>query len=153
MRVPVMCARLERCFYDTRNAPASWEAFLAKQQDSVGFVRGLSSPSSSDLTCVVHEDGCAHAFGCASAAFGLYAEFDERAIALSCGFALGIWTIMQQDTPSVGQKSLQDDDEEEPAPAQHVALLHGQPPMILHALLRTASASLAARGSNTGGRA
>ena len=42
-RVPGMCARLNRCFYGTRDAPARWEAFLAEQLTLMGFTRGKAS--------------------------------------------------------------------------------------------------------------
>ena len=56
-----MCARLRRSLYGTRDAPARWEAFLSKQLEGKGFVRGSASPccyrhSSKDLSCVVHGD-------------------------------------------------------------------------------------------------
>ena len=61
VRVPGMCARLRRSLYGTRDAPARWEAFLSKQLEGKGFVRGSASPccyrhSSKDLSCVVHGD-------------------------------------------------------------------------------------------------
>ena len=43
-RKPGMCARLRRCLYGTRDAPARWEAFLAAELVKMGFVQGLSSP-------------------------------------------------------------------------------------------------------------
>ena len=54
-RVSGMCARLNRCFYGTRDASARWEV---KQ---MGFVRGKASPccyrhTTRDLRCVVHGD-------------------------------------------------------------------------------------------------
>ena len=42
--VPGMCSRLNRCLYGTRDAPARWEAFLAKQLALMGFKRGKASP-------------------------------------------------------------------------------------------------------------
>ena len=56
VRVPGM---LRRSLYGTRDALARWEAFLSKQLEDKGFVRGLASPccywhSSKDLSCVVH---------------------------------------------------------------------------------------------------
>ena len=58
-RVPGMCARLNRCLYGTRDAPARWEDFLATQLKAMGFDRGLASPccyqhSYRDLLCIVH---------------------------------------------------------------------------------------------------
>ena len=41
-QVPGMCARLNRCFYGTRDAPARWEAFLAEQLALMGFTRVTS---------------------------------------------------------------------------------------------------------------
>ena len=60
-QVPGMCARLNRCLYGTRDAPARWEAHLATQLIAMGFTRGLASPccfkhSKRDLRCVVHGD-------------------------------------------------------------------------------------------------
>ena len=59
--VPGMCSRLNRCLYGTRDAPARWEAFLAKQLALMGFKRGKASPccfrhKSRDLRCIVHGD-------------------------------------------------------------------------------------------------
>ena len=58
VRVPGM---LRRSLYGTRDALARWEAFLSKQLEGKGFVRGLASAccyrhSSKDLSCVVHGD-------------------------------------------------------------------------------------------------
>ena len=55
------CARLLRCLYGTRDAPARWEAFLAGELSSMGFIQGKASPccfihKSRDLACVVHGD-------------------------------------------------------------------------------------------------
>ena len=60
-RKPGMCARLRRCLYGTRDAPARWEAFLAAALCKMGFVQGLSSPCcfhhrEKQLRCVVHGD-------------------------------------------------------------------------------------------------
>ena len=60
-RVPGMCARLNRCFYGTRDAPARWEAFLAEQLTLMGFTRGKASTccyqhTARDLRCIVHGD-------------------------------------------------------------------------------------------------
>jgi hypothetical protein len=60
-QVPGMCARLIRCLYGTRDAPARWEAFLAQELGKMGFVRGKASPCcfnhmGCDLKCVVHGD-------------------------------------------------------------------------------------------------
>ena len=56
-----MCARLRRCLYGTRDAPARWEAFLSAELRKMGFVQGLASPCcfyhrEYDLRCVVHGD-------------------------------------------------------------------------------------------------
>jgi hypothetical protein len=56
-----MCARLRRCFYGTRDAPARWEAFLTAELRKMGFVQGLASPccfyhQEKQLRCVVHGD-------------------------------------------------------------------------------------------------
>jgi hypothetical protein len=56
-----MCARLRRCLYGTRDAPARWEAFLSAELRKMGFVQGLASPCcfehrERDLLCVVHGD-------------------------------------------------------------------------------------------------
>jgi hypothetical protein len=58
---PGMCARLRRCLYGTRDAPARWEAFLAGELEKMGFHRGKASPccfrhDSRDLRCIVHGD-------------------------------------------------------------------------------------------------
>ena len=60
-RKPGMCARLRRCLYGTRDAPARWEAFLAAELRKMGFGQGLSSPCcfyhrEKELRCVVHGD-------------------------------------------------------------------------------------------------
>ena len=60
-RKPGMCARLRRCLYGTRDAPARWEAFLTAELLKMGFVQGLSSPCcfhhrEKQLRCVVHGD-------------------------------------------------------------------------------------------------
>ena len=57
--VPGMCARLIRCFYGSRVAPARWEAFLAEQLKLMGFTRGKASTccyqhATRDLRCIVH---------------------------------------------------------------------------------------------------
>ena len=44
-RKPGMCARLHRCLYGTRDAPARWEAFLAAELRKMGFVQGLRRPA------------------------------------------------------------------------------------------------------------
>ena len=61
IRRPGMCARLKRCLYGTRDAPARWEAFLAAELEKHGFVQGVASPCcfrhrSRDVRCVVHGD-------------------------------------------------------------------------------------------------
>jgi hypothetical protein len=61
VRKPGMCARLRRCLYGTRDAPARWEKFLAAELAKMGFVQGLSSPCcfyhpQMELRCVVHGD-------------------------------------------------------------------------------------------------
>jgi hypothetical protein len=61
VRQPGMCARLRRCLYGTRDAPARWEAFLASELAKMGFERGKASPccfrhSTRDLRCIVHGD-------------------------------------------------------------------------------------------------
>ena len=58
---PGMCARLRRCLYGTRDAPARWEAFLAAELRKMGFAQGLASPCcfyhpERELRCVVHGD-------------------------------------------------------------------------------------------------
>jgi hypothetical protein len=60
-RQPGMCARLRRCLYGTRDAPARWEAFLAGELEKMGFERGRASPccfkhEARDLRCIVHGD-------------------------------------------------------------------------------------------------
>ena len=59
VRVPGVCARVRRSSHGIRSAPARWEAFLSKQLESKGFVRGLVGQrccqhSSKDRSCVVH---------------------------------------------------------------------------------------------------
>ncbi len=61
VRVPGMRARLKRCLCGTREAPARWEAFLAKELEAMGFIRVLASPCcyrhrKRDLRCVVQGD-------------------------------------------------------------------------------------------------
>ena len=61
VRVPGMCARLRRCLYGTRDAPARWEAFLAEELIKLGFKQGRSSSCcfrhpERKLRCVVHGD-------------------------------------------------------------------------------------------------
>ena len=61
IRKPGMCARLRRCLYGTRDAPARWEAFLAAELCRMGFAQGLASPccfyhQEKQLRCVVHGD-------------------------------------------------------------------------------------------------
>ena len=61
IRRPGVCARLKRCLYGTRDAPARWEAHLAKQLQSMGFLRGRASPCcfyhpQRGLRCLVHGD-------------------------------------------------------------------------------------------------
>ena len=56
-----MCARLNRCLYGTRDAPARWEAFLAEQLRFMWFRKGKASPccyehKTRDLRCIVHGD-------------------------------------------------------------------------------------------------
>jgi hypothetical protein len=65
---PGMCARLRRCLYGTRDAPARWEAFLAGELEKMGFHRGKASPccfrhDSRDLRCIVHGDDFVFAGG------------------------------------------------------------------------------------------
>ena len=60
-RAPGMCARLRRCLYGTRDAPARWEAFLAEELAKLGFTEGRSSSccfhhAGRKLQCVVHGD-------------------------------------------------------------------------------------------------
>ena len=55
------CARLRKCLYGTRDAPARWEALYTQKLQGMGFRRGLASAScfwhpSRDLRCVVHGD-------------------------------------------------------------------------------------------------
>ena len=64
-QVPGMCARLRRCLYGTRDAPARWEEYLSTQLQQIGFTRGLASPCcyqhcSRDLRCMVHGDDFVH---------------------------------------------------------------------------------------------
>jgi hypothetical protein len=61
VKEPGKCARLCRCLYGTRDAPARWEAFLASELEKMGFARGKASPccfnhTSSDIKCIVHGD-------------------------------------------------------------------------------------------------
>ena len=61
VRRPGRCARLKRCLYGTRDAPARWEAFLAGELQAMGMKQGKASPccfahDSRDLICVVHGD-------------------------------------------------------------------------------------------------
>jgi hypothetical protein len=61
VKQPGMCARLRRCLYGTRDAPARWEAFLAGELEKMGFEKGKASPCcfrhiSRDLRCIVHGD-------------------------------------------------------------------------------------------------
>jgi len=61
IRKPGYCGRLKRCLYGTRDAPARWEAFLAKELKRHGFVQGQASPCcfkhcQRDIQCVVHGD-------------------------------------------------------------------------------------------------
>jgi hypothetical protein len=61
IRRPGVCARLRRCLYGTRDAPARWEAFLAAELKKHGFSQGVASPccfchGARDLRCVVHGD-------------------------------------------------------------------------------------------------
>ena len=58
---PGICAKLRRCLYGTRDAPARGEAFAAGELTAMGFKRGRASPCcfshrSRDLVCVVHGD-------------------------------------------------------------------------------------------------
>ena len=58
---PGMCAKLVRCLYGTRDAPARWEALYTDVLESFGFVRGKASAwcfchPARDLMCVVHGD-------------------------------------------------------------------------------------------------
>ena len=55
------CGRLKRCLYDTRDASARWEAFLASELKKHGFVQGVARPCcfchpGRDLRCMVHGD-------------------------------------------------------------------------------------------------
>jgi hypothetical protein len=68
VRQPGMCARLRRCLYGTRDAPARWEAFLASELEKMGFERGKASPccfrhGTRDLRCIVHGDDFVFAGG------------------------------------------------------------------------------------------
>jgi hypothetical protein len=61
VRQPGMCAKLRRCLYGTRDAPARWEAFLAGELQKMGLERGRASPccfshSTRDVRCIVHGD-------------------------------------------------------------------------------------------------
>jgi hypothetical protein len=47
VRQPGMCARLRRCLYGTRDAPARWEAFLASELEKMGFERGRRAHAAS----------------------------------------------------------------------------------------------------------
>ena len=56
-----MCAKLRRCLYGTRDAPACWEKFLTKELIKMGFVQGKASAScfmhsTRDVRCMVHGD-------------------------------------------------------------------------------------------------
>ena len=58
---PGMCARLRRCLYGTRDAPARWEAFAAEQLEEMGFSRGHASScafwhAARGVACMVHGD-------------------------------------------------------------------------------------------------
>ena len=58
---PGMCAKLLRCLYGTRDAPARWEAHYSTELVKMGFVRGLASPCcfhhpERDIRAVVHGD-------------------------------------------------------------------------------------------------
>ena len=57
----VFCARLRRCLYGTRDAPARWEDYYSAVLARLGFQRGLGSfcccrHGSRDLCIVVHGD-------------------------------------------------------------------------------------------------
>ena len=82
IRKPGMCARLRRCLYGTRDAPARWEAFLATELCKMGFTQGLSSPcccyhQEKQLRCVVHGDDFMFA-GSDAALSWVEAEMHER---------------------------------------------------------------------------
>ena len=56
-----VCGRLKRCLYGTRDAPARWEAFLAKELKKHGFKQGVASACcfyhpGRDIQAVVHGD-------------------------------------------------------------------------------------------------
>ena len=56
-----MCARLVRCLYGTRDAPANWEAFYTEVLTDLGFARGKASSccflhSGRGIRAVVHGD-------------------------------------------------------------------------------------------------
>ena len=58
---PGYCAKLLRCLYGTRDAPARWEALYTEKLESLGFHRGLASASvffhqGRNIRCVVHGD-------------------------------------------------------------------------------------------------
>ena len=44
IRRPGYCARLRRCLYGTRDAPALWEAFLEKELGKMGC-KGVGTPA------------------------------------------------------------------------------------------------------------
>ena len=76
-----MCARLRRCLYGTRDAPARWEAFLSAELRKMGFVQGLASPCcfhhrERDLRCVVHGDDFMFV-GCAASLAWIEAEMHK----------------------------------------------------------------------------
>ena len=57
----LVCGRLARSLYGTRDAPSLWERFAAAQLKPLGFVRGSASScvfrhASRDLVVVVHGD-------------------------------------------------------------------------------------------------
>ena len=61
IRRPGFCAKLRRCLYGTRDAPARWEAYLAQELVKAGFTRGGASAccfhhKQRDLRCIVHGD-------------------------------------------------------------------------------------------------
>ena len=61
LRRPGFCAKLRRCLYGTRDAPARWEAYLTGELAKMGFVRGLASPccfynAKTEVQCIVHGD-------------------------------------------------------------------------------------------------
>jgi hypothetical protein len=60
-RRPGFCAKLRRCLYGTRDAPARWEAYLTSELAKMGFTRGQASPccfhnAKTEVQCVVHGD-------------------------------------------------------------------------------------------------